>query len=593
MKKRSQIEEKYKWRLEDIYASEDELLRDIETLKSYEDKFKSYRGKLKKPNKCLEFFLLQTECSKLSDKIYSYVGLRQTEDLENAKYIELSSVLSSISKKLSVATSFEETELLNCGEKYINKLLKDDRFVDYYMSLKDFLRNIDHILPENEEVLVTKSLVALGTASDVYDNIDTLDLKFDDVTNSKGKKFEVNQHNYSQLLESKDRTLRKNAMLSMQKGYHSWSNTISTNYIGSVEGDWFLADAYKFQSCLEKSMFGENIPESVYFSLIDNVRKNLKLVHKFYALKKKALKLPDFYTYDRYVSITNYSDTIDYETSFDKVVEAMSVLGDEYVTYLNMARNNRWIDVYPCEKKESGGFCWGMYEPHPYILLNTVEDSRGIYTLAHELGHAMHGVLSAKNQPYELHGHTIFLAEIASTVNEVLLFKYLYKNAKTDKERLSHLERYIGNIIATIYVQTMYSEFEHYAHDLVEKGLPVSKDLLNNRYKQLNMEYYGKGVKMCPGEIGEGWMRIPHFYRPYYVYKYSTGMTSAINFAINILNGKENALEKYLEFLKSGTSDYSIEILKKAGVDLTTSAPYEVAFNELSWALKEMENLIK
>ena len=332
--------------------------------------------------------------------------------------------------------------------------------------------------------------------------------------------------------------------------------------------------------------------KEVYEKLLDNVGKNVKLVHKFYALKKKALGYSDFHFYDRIVPITKSKQKYDYATSCDLVLKAMHILGDDYVEHLKEAFDNRWIDVYPCEKKESGGFCCSMFEPHPYVLLNTVEDSRSIYTLAHELGHAMHGKLSAENQPYESYDHTIFLAEIASTVNEVFLFKYLYANAKNTNEKLSHLEKYISNIIATIFVQTLYSEFEYYAHSLVEEGKPISKDLLNAKYKELTQKYYGKGVKLLPQDIGEGWMRIPHFYRAYYVYKYATGMTCAINFARRICEGEEGAKDKYLNFLKSGSNDYSINILSKAGIDLTTDAPYKIMNEELEWAIKELEIIV-
>jgi len=268
------------------------------------------------------------------------------------------------------------------------------------------------------------------------------------------------------------------------------------------------------------------------------------------------------------------------------------VLGEDYVKHLNDAISNRWIDVYPCEKKESGGYCCNVYEPHPYILLNTVDDSRSIYTLAHELGHAMHGKLSAECQPYESYDHTIFLAEIASTVNEVLLFKYLYANAKSRNDKIAHLEKYISNIIATIFVQTLYSEFEYYAHSLVEKGEPISKELLNAKYKELTQYYYGKGVKLLPDDVGEGWMRIPHFYRAYYVYKYATGMTAAINFGRKISSGDADTRDKYIKFLQAGSSDYSINILKTAGIDLTTDEPYKVMEDELKWAISELSNLI-
>ena len=592
MKKRSQIAEKYKWNLKDIYDSENILMQDIEKLKEYPQKLSQYKGKLKKSNKCLEFFELSTECSQLIEKIEIYISLKLSEDLEDNKYLELSSVVSYIAKDIAVATSFEESELLSYGEKYINKLLKDDRFKNYSMALKNFLRNKDHILSEEKEVMLSKAMKSLGGYSDVYDNIDTLDLKFEAALDSKNKKHEVNQHNYSELMESKDRALRKNAHLSMIKGYHSLGNTIATNYIGSVESDWFVADVYNHKSVLEMSLFGENIADNIYHTLISNVNSHLGFMHRYYKLKQKALGLKDFYFYDRSVAITNLKSNIGYEESYEEVINAMSILGSEYVDGLKQARDNRWIDVYPCEKKTTGGFCCNMYKPHPYILLNTVDDSRSIYTLAHELGHAMHGYLSAKCQPYQTHDHTIFLAEIASTVNEVLLFKYIYQKSKSKKEKLSHLERYLGNIFATIYNQTLYSEFEFYAHDLVEKSQPISKDLLNKKWKDLTQKYYGKGVKLVKEDIGETWMRIPHFYRAYYVYKYATGMTSAINFASRIFSGDESAREKYLEFLKSGTKDYSTEILKNAGVDLENPDTYNVVFNEIKWALDEMGKLI-
>lgn len=593
MKKRSQIEDKYKWDLSHIYSDEDLLMQDIEKLKKYPEILAKYKGKLKKPDKCLEFFKLSTEISELNEKIGVYIGLKLAEDLSATRYLELEGVVSNIDKKISCASAFEESELQGYGEKYIRKLMNDERFSNYRVALDDFIRNKDHILSEKEEEILSKASRALGGYSDVFDQLDNLDLKFQDALDSKGKKHEVNQHNYSELLESEDRVLRKNALISYTEGYHSVANTIGSNYISSVEGDWFVSDVYRFNSTLESSLFGGNIPKEVYTNLLECVGNTVGLVHKFYKLKKEALGYKKFYFYDRLVPITKNKEKYDYAKSCSLVLEAMKVLGDDYVNHLREAMENRWIDVYPCEKKESGGFCCSMFAPHPYILLNTVPDSRSIYTLAHELGHAMHGKLSAETQPFELYDHTIFLAEIASTVNEVLLFKYLYANAKNDREKLAHLEKYISNIIATIYVQTLYSEFEYYAHTLVEKGEPISKDLLNAKYKELTQKYYGKGVKLLPEDIGEGWMRIPHFYRAYYVYKYATGMTSAINFARRIYNGEDGMVEKYLKFLKSGSKDYSINILKSAGVDLTKKEPYSVMQDELNWALKEMEKLIK
>lgn len=592
MKKRNQIPEQYKWNLDDIYPSIDELKADMERLKTFPEQFEKYKGKLGKKDKCLEYLRLNTEVGKISEKVGVYVGLKLAENLEDATFIELQSVLSNIGKKIAIATSFEESELISYGVKYINKLISDERFADYKLSLMDFIRNAEHILPEEQEKLINKASKALGGFSDVFDNIDTLDLKFKPAIDSKGKEHEVNDHNYAMLLESTDRQLRKSALESFTAGYHSLSNTIATNYIGSLEGDWFIADTYKHNSTLEMAMFGENIPSEVYSTLITNAKATVKIVHRFYSLKKKALGYNDFYFYDRLVPIVNYKSVNSYEKNFETVIAAMSVLGKEYIDGLKLARDNRWIDVYPCEGKEGGGFCCSMYTPHPYILLNTVDDSSSINTLAHELGHAMHGYFSAQTQTFENYDHTIFLAEIASTVNEVLLFKYLYKNAKTKKEKIMRLEKYIGNIIATIYTSSMYSEYEYFAHTLIENGEPISKDILNAKYKELLQTYYGKSMKFLKTDIGEGWMRVPHFYRAYYVYKYATGMTAAINFAIKIADKDKDARDKYLEFLRSGTKDYSINILKTAGVDLLSSEPYVVVAKELRWALDELESLL-
>jgi len=592
MKTRKQIEEKYKWDLSHIYTSDDLVKKDIDLIRTYPEVLSNYKGTLGTKEVCLEFMQKCTEVSKILDRLGEYLSLRVSEDMENTKYLELSSVVEDIAQKISVSVSFEASELLSYGVDYIESLIGDSRFENYKVSLMDFLRNKDHILSEESNIMYNKALKSMGGFESVFSNLDNLDLKFEKAKDSKGKLIEVTQHNIGKLQESKDRELRKNSLLSMSKAYHSVGNTMAANYIGTLQADWFSADVHGFNSTLESELFGDNIPKSVYDNLIKNVNNNLKYLHKYYKLKKKALELDTMYYYDTRVKVSNAKVYKSYEDSVDKVINAMSVLGDEYVEGLKTAINNRWIDVFPCEKKQGGGFCAQIYNPHPYILLNTVEDYNSIGTLSHELGHAMHDYLTAKNVPYELFGHPIFLAEIASTVNEILLFKYLYKNAKSKKEKLMYLENYISDFIGTIYTQTLYSEFEYFAHTLVEKGEPISKDILTNYYKNLQIKYYGKFVKFLPVGAGENWMRIPHFYYCYYVYKYATGMTCAINFATKILNGDKIQLDKYLEFLKTGESDYSINILKKAGVDLETDEPYKVAFNELKWAINEFEKLI-
>lgn len=593
MQKRSEIEEKYKWNLKDIYNSENQILEDIENLKTYPDVLAGYKGKLNKIDICLEFFELCTKVKMLHEKVIEYIYLKCSENMENSKFLELDKVVSNIGQRIDIATSFEESELLGYGEDYIHTLLKDDRFKNYQMSLKDFLRHKDHILSEEQEILVSKATKPLAGYGEVFDNLDNLDLNFEKALDGKGRKHEVNNSNYLELMESKDRVLRKNAMLSYTKSYNNFVNTIASNYISSVEADWFLADVYKFNSVLESHLFGDNIDNSVYTNLLENVSNYLPLVHKYYKLKKKALKYKDMYSYDVFVSLVDYKLNFNYDANYEDVINAMSVLGEEYVSGLKRARDERWIDVYPCEKKESGGYCLTVFYPHPYILLNSVNDGEGFYTLAHELGHAMHGYLSVKNQPFQTYDHNPFLGEIASSVNEIFLFKYLYKNSKNDKERLYHLQRFIINFISAVFSQTRLSEFEYFAHSLIEKGEPISKDILNNKYRELVEKYNGNNVKQIKEDIGASWMRIPHLYRPYYVFSYATGMVSAITFVNKILNNETGATQKYLTYLKSGLSDYSTNILENAGIDLTTDEPYKIAFGEFEWALNEMEKLIK
>jgi oligoendopeptidase F len=457
------------------------------------------------------------------------------------------------------------------------------------LSLKNFIRQKDHILDEKEEIIVNKAMKSLGGFSEIFDNADTLDIKFEKAKDSKGKLHEVSRRNYGELMENKDRELRKNAMVSMAKGYRAFSNTLATNYISSVEGDWFLADVNKFGSVLEESLFDGNILSEVYTNLLNNVNGNLKYMHKFYKLKQKALGLKDFYAYDKRVPICKFNNKKSYEENYELVINAMSVLGDEYIEGLKIARDNRWIDVYPCEKKNNGGFCCPVYEPHPYVLLNTIDDGTSVYTLAHELGHAMHGYLSAKNQPYETHGQTIFLAEIASTVNEVLLSNYLIKNAENDNEKEYHIIDFLDKFKATVYRQVMFAEFEDIIHEKYESGESLTKDLLCEVYYRLNKNHFSPSV-VVDKDIQYEWARIPHFYTSYYVYKYATGFISALVIADRLEN-EEGFKDKYINFLSSGNIKYPLELLNDLGIDITDQKVLSRAFELFNEKLELLKNI--
>lgn len=592
MKKRSQIKEEYIWRTEDIYPSTDDLRKDIEKLKGYIPVLNAFKGKLGDKKLLLKYLQLSEELSIMSEKIGVYISLKLTENLENTEISEIEKVVTAIEQDLSVATSFEESELLSYGYDYLESLKEDKKLKQYALMFDELIRNRDHVLPESEESLVSKSMASISGYSDVYDNITTLDMKFEDAIDSKGKTYECNPSLYSKLITSNDRVLRKSAFESINNGYKSLANTISANFIGSMQGDSFIAKAYKFNSTLDANLFGTNVEELFFTNLLENVSSRANLVKKYYKLKKSALGYKNLYAYDTRVIVSKYNPKYDYEKAFNLVMDAMSVFGEEYVNNLKIAKQERWIDVEPCEKKDSGAACWSEYSVHPYVMLNHNNDMESVYTIAHEMGHAMHDVYSSANQPYHLYSPTIFLAEIASTTNEILLFKYLYKNSKNDKEKLSHIERHIGNIIGTIFTQCLYSDFEYHAHKLVDDGQAISKEILNKLYANAVDKYLGTSIKNSAKDLQTKWMQIPHFYRAFYVYKYATGMISAICFANKISSGDSDTKEKYLQFLMSGSSDYSLNILKKAGVDLMSQEPYEIMESELKWAVSEYEKLI-
>ena len=588
MKKRSQIDNRYKWDTTHIYATEDELNKDIEYIKNKIKEVESYKGKLNNKKDILDFYTLCDSINKIEEKAFAYVYLNHSENLETQKYVQLTNILESINSQLSVASSFEESEMLANGEEFLESLLKDNDFKNYHLGIKELIRNSKHVLTEAEETIISKAGSFMGGFSNVFDNIDALDVKFNDFEVA-GKKYKVNNSNIGLLLENKDSRVRENAFKNLHNGYMNLQNTISTNYIESVKTDKFLADVYKYGGCLDVALNGDNLPSEVYTNLIKQVNNNTKYLHEYLRLRKKALKLNTLKYSDLRVSIVDYSKKYTYDEMFETMYNALQPMGEEYLRVVKEAVNNRWIDVYPTEGKDTGGYCLGVYGTHPYIMLNTVDNQDSMFTLAHEMGHAMHSYLSDKHQPHELSDYPIFLAEIASTTNEVLLIKYLYANAKSKKEKIYLLDKYISMFRTTIFRQTMFAEFEHFAHVKAENNEPLSKEVLVKEYERLNKVYHGSAVKPCK-EINYEWLRIPHFYRAYYVYKYATGLTSAICIASRILKGED--VDKYITFLSSGGSDYPHEILKKINIDLTTSTPYEIAFGEMKWAINELKKVI-
>ncbi len=587
MKSRASIPAKYKWDLSHIYNTKDDLYSDIEKVKKLLKKSDAYKGKLTSKKTLLDFFKYQDEIGMILEKLGGYAYLLRSEDMSKSDSIKIFNDVESMEEEISKTFAWVDSQLATLEDSFLDKLIKDKDFADYRLDLEEIKRHRPHTLNESEELIMSKVSGFAGNFSKIFDNIDVVDIRFDDIV-VDGKHYPLNNANFISYLQNKNREIRKQAYYNLYKGYHSLGDTIASVLLGSVKADETYSDIFHYENTLSQALYGDNLPKEIFFNLIENVNKNLKYLHEYYRLKKKALKYDKLYTYDMNANIGKWSQKLDFEKMKEIVIEALAPLGEEYISNIRHALENNWIDVYPTKNKETGGYNLGVYGVHSYILLNNVGTIDCLFTLAHELGHAMHHLYSMQNQPYNTAGNDIFTAEIASTVNEVLLMKHLYKTCTKNQEKLFVLDRFVNTIVGTLYNQTMYSEWEYWLHDKVAKKESVTKDMMNDMYYDLYKKYVGKSVS-CVKENGYKWYRISHFYRAYYVFKYATGITSACSLASDVLAGN---IEKYMEFLKSGDSDYPNNILSRTGVDLLTDAPYDKIFAEMDWALKEMKKII-
>lgn len=591
MKKRSQIEEKYKWNVKDLYEDDKAWESDFEKAKKGLLKIEAYQGKLTNPNNLKPFYKTYEEVNILLSKLDMYLYCHHDEDTTIAKYNELKDQFHTFLVSFNERTVFVNLELCKLSNKDLDALIKDPKMKDYVMDLLSIKRNKHLILSPKEEELLAATSSFSGGYSEIFGFLDSSDLKFQSVKDSKGKEHEVNHSSLSQLLKSKDRTLRKNAFNSLYHTYKQFSNSIATNYIQSVYADWFYSKVRKFDSCLDAYLYENNIPKLVYDKLLTNVDRLLPLLHNYFKIVKRKTGLKDFTYYDVHISPVEGMDSkISYEEMVELGLNAVSVLGEEYVRTVKRGVDERWIDVYPNENKTTGAYQTDAYAIHPYVLLNF--DGRKSYTstFVHEMGHAMHSFFANCSQPYAKAGYSIFVAEVASTVNEILLNHYLLKNAKTKREKAYYASEFLKVIKATFFRQTMFSQFEDYAHKLVERGEVIGKDILLTYYGELNKKYFGSAVKY-DHNIAYEWLRIPHFYTPYYVYQYATGITTAINF-VRMIETEEGGVDRYLDMLRAGGSDWPVEVLKRSGVDLTTDKPYEILEEEIEKYVKILkENL--
>ncbi len=592
MKKREEIEEKYKWDLSEYSKSLQACEEEINSVEKRFEDIAKFENKLNNDKDIYECLTLESKISEDLSRLYVYSSLKVKENAKDSKAVELSEKVGSVCVKFSTITSFISVEIGELSKEKLTELENNLNYPQFRTYFKSILRQKAHILSKKEEKLLSQMGDFTGGFSDVFDMFDNADVKFQDALDSKGQPHKLTHATYSLLVESSDRELRKNAIINMNKAYGEYNNTLATNYINDIKVGCYFAKIRNYPSALSASIYNEEASEDVYKTLIEGVNNNLDVFHKYFEIKRKQLKQKTFAIYDIYAkTCEDFDINVTYEEALELVKKACAPLGEDYLNLLDKAKNERWIDVYENEGKDSGAFSWGAYGVHPVVLTNFVSNCNSLFTLAHELGHCMHTYYSNENQPYEDAGYTIFVAEVASNVNEMLMLLYLSNKAKTNKEKIYYYDYLLSMFRGSVFRQTMFSEFEYFAHDTYEKTSALSKDILNNYYLELNKRYFGEKVEILD-EIKYEWSRIPHFYSSFYVYKYATGLISAMVIARNIYSGKENAKENYLKFLSSGSSLPPIELLKIAGVNLEAKSTFDEAFNFINSILDDWNKIL-
>ncbi len=589
-KERENVPQNLKWKTEDIFATMQEW-EDLYQKVAQKLDFSAYEGKLNNVETVLECFTKLNEVTLDMNRLGVYAFMKHDEDTRKSEYVALNSRMTTIEIQFSKNTSYIVPELTALPVKKLEEFANDERLKDYDYTLKGIIKQKPHVLSrETEEILAQGGKVFDGFRQ-VFVMLDNADFPYPEIT-VNGEKVRLTHGTYGVLLQSKDRNVRKKAFQAYYKAYIGLINTLTATYVGNVDKDVFISKARKYGSSLEMAMDNEDVSPKVYKNLLKSVNKNLPLLHRYVRDRKKILGVNTLHMYDIYTPLVENAEiSVDYEEAFKIVKKGLAPLGERYQNLLQEAHDNGWIDVEETEGKRSGAYSISVYGlSHPYVLLNYQKTTNEVFTIAHELGHAMHSYHSERNQPQEKADYKIFVAEVASTVNEVLLVKYLLKNTQDKKLKKYLLSYYLDTLKGTLFRQTQFAEFEYIAHDMAEKGIPLTKDSLNDEYLKLNKKYYGRSVVSDP-EIAYEWARIPHFYRGFYVYKYATGIISAVSIAERIYNEGETAVKDYFKFLSSGGSDSPVELLKLAGVDLMKTDAFDLCMQSFKNALDEFESI--
>ena len=578
--KRSEISDEYKWSVKDLYSSDELWNNDYEkALKSTQEK-SSFEGCVMDSADTLADALSESEKDDyITERLYVYAFMRYYEDTSDGTYQQMSGKAQMLAVKMSEKYSFLVPEIMAADDDKVARFLDSDKIKPYRHLLCDMLAKKEHTCSQKEEKLLAMASQMADSPSDIFSKFNNADVKFGKVHDEHGDEKELTSAGFSVFMESRDRNVRKEAFYALYRQYKSYINTLAASYYGNVKQAVFFANARNYESTLQMYLSGSFIPESVYTNLIDTVNNNLDKMHDYVSLRKKTLGVDELHFYDIYAPLTSdYTVKVSYENAKETVLDALKILGDDYVSQVKKGYESGWVDVYENDGKRSGAFSWGAYGTHPYIFLNYTETLNDIFTLIHETGHAMHTYYSNETQPYTYAGYKIFVAEVASTCNEVILIDYLLKHSRSDEEKKYLYGHYLEQFKGTLFRQTMFAEFEMITHRMAQDGEVLNAESLCGTYKKINEKYFGKDM-VIDEEIAYEWARIPHFYTPFYVYQYATGFSAAVAIATKIINGDKEVLHGYREFLKGGSSMHPIELLSLCKIDMSKPDVIQDALN--------------
>ena len=593
--KREEIDNKLKWDLSKIYESKKLWQDDYEKLGKLINKLDKYKGKLyDNANNLYELLCLEDEMEILFSKLSFYAYLNKDVNLNSSNAQQLCGLLDKYNILLSEKTSYIMPELLTGDMNIINKFEKEnEKLKEYHFMFENLFRYKNHTLSEKEERVLNIISSSLEAPSEISSVLRDNDIDFGMIKDEAGNLVKLTNNNYSLFIESPKQAVRKEAFLKLHNTYKEYQNVLAVSYKHTIENMYNLSMLKNYKSSLEYSLYSDNINEKVYDNLVKTVNENLNVLHKYYKFKKDALNKKELNLYDVYASMVKSSPKkYSLEEAKELILNTFSIFGEDYTNKLKYMFDNSYIDYMPHDSKRSGAYSSTIYGVHPYVLLNYNGKYDDVSTLAHELGHAMHGVYSCENNPYVYHDTSIFIAEVASTVNELLLANYVFNHSNDKKEKLYILDKTLELIRATLFRQTMFAEFERDMHTLNQNNEVITYELLNTKYYELNKKYFGSSVNVNK-EIEIEWARIPHFYTPFYVYKYATGISASIAIVSKILNNEKNAVENYIKFLKLGSSVYPIDALKVAGVDMENKSAIQDAVNYFDKLLNEYKKLNK